>query len=75
MTFCDIVFVHREITGELTIDLWIEPPGFRMNTNRQYMIFWDDLLVHKGINNFRINQEDLPADLQEALSKTSPAAF
>ena len=74
MNLCDVVFVHRELSGELKVDMWVLPKGYSA-TSRQYMIFWDDLLVNKGVGNFRVNQADLPADLQEAMSKTSPSAL
>ena len=75
LTLSNVLFVHQDPSGKLTIDRWIQPPGKTTTTGGQiYMIFWGrrQLLVTRGSKNYRFLTKDLPGDLVTALDGTSP---
>jgi hypothetical protein len=66
MKVSNILFVHKDAT--LIIDRWIKPA----KDAKQFIIFWNDLLVHKRKNDYVFSYKDLPSDLMVALEKAKP---
>jgi hypothetical protein len=67
--FSNIVFVHPSV-GSIIIDRWI--PYKPTDSNRQFIVFWNNRLVYKRIGSYIHYEKDLPAHLREALSTSSP---
>ena len=67
--FSNIVFVHPDVSS-IVVDRWI--PYKPNDSNRQFIIFWNNHMVYKRIGSYIHYEKDLPVTLRDALSATSP---